>query len=485
MNGYVYLVGAGPGDEMLITKKAIDCLERADIVLYDRLLNPILLSYTKGTCELIYCGKMPKSHTMRQEMINARLLQFAKEGKIVVRLKGGDPSIFGRVGEEADTLAAANIPYEIVPGITSSIAASSYAGIPLTHRDYSNSVTLLTGHSKDPLTDHGEYNSSHSSDTIAYYMGIKNLPTICENLLQAGKKKDTPVAVIEWGTTGKQRVVTGTLATIVHNVENESISNPSMTIVGDVVSLRNRIAWKERKPLHNKKVLFASATNKESSIKQMLQESGAETYQIPTFKKKEYTLTSEQINKIFSVDRLVFCSAESVDILMQSCSKYHKDIRSLQAELQYMNLSIQEKLMQYGLLSKPAQISSNTTIYLGRNINRIAIIQEKVGTGSYIMTHEYKIDYRFDEIHSRMLSEFSWDSIVFEGRASIDTFLSEVKRLGFMHVLNLPFSYTDAPTLHYANKIGFHNVDHQLQEIIRGSDSVAVIDRKVCDPIKL
>ena len=156
-----------------LLQKAIECLKRADIVLYDRLLNPFFLSYTKQTCELMYCGKMPKNHIMRQEIINAHLLQFAKEGKIVVRLKGGDPSIFGRVGEEAETLAAANIPYEIVPGITSSIAASSYAGIPLTHRDYSNSVTLLTGHAKGPLTDHGKYNSSHNSDTIAYYMGIK------------------------------------------------------------------------------------------------------------------------------------------------------------------------------------------------------------------------------------------------------------------------------------------------------------------------
>ncbi|PEC22710.1 uroporphyrin-III C-methyltransferase [Bacillus cereus] len=473
MNGYVYLVGAGPGDEGLITKKAIDCLKRADIVLYDRLLNPTFLSYTKQTCELIYCGKMPENHTMRQEMINAHLLQFAKEGKTVVRLKGGDPSIFGRVGEEAETLAAANVPYEIVPGITSSIAASSYAGIPLTHRNYSNSVTLLTGHAKGPLTDHGKYNSSHNSDTIAYYMGIKNLPTICESLLQSGKKEDTPVAVIEWGTTGKQRVVTGTLSTIVHNVKTQNISNPSMTIVGDVVTLRNQIAWTEHKPLHGKKVLFASATNKESAIKQLLQECGAEIYQIPTFKKEKYTLTSEQINEIFSVDRLVFCSAESVEILMQSCSKHDKDIRSLQAELQYMNGATQEKLMQYGLLSKQAKFSSDTTVYLGRNINRIAFIQGKIGAGSYMMTHEYTIDHRFDEIHSRMLSEFSWDSIVFEGRASIDTFLSEIKRLGFTDILTLPFSYTDVPTLQYANKVGFHNVDHHLQEIVMKKDMVA------------
>lgn len=245
-----------------------------------------------------------------------------------------------------------------------------------------------------------------------------------------------------------------------------------MTIVGDVVSLRNQIAWKERKPLHGKKVLFASATNKESSIKQLLQESGAEIYQIPTFKKEEYALTSEQIHEIFKANRLVFCSAESVEILMQSCSKHHKDIRSLQAELQYMNGATQEKMMHYGLLSKQAIFSSDTTVYLGRNINRIAFIQEKIGAGSYMMTHEYKIDHRFDEIHSRMLSEFSWDSIVFEGRASIDTFLSEVKRLGFMHTLTLPFSYTDVPTLQYANKVGFQNVDHQLQEIVMKKDRV-------------
>ncbi|OUB29108.1 uroporphyrinogen-III C-methyltransferase [Bacillus thuringiensis serovar pirenaica] len=472
MNGYVYLVGAGPGDEGLITKKAIDCLDCADVVLYDRLLNPNLLSYTKTTCELIYCGKMPENHTMRQEMINTRLLQFAKEGKIVVRLKGGDPSIFGRGGEEAEILAAANIPYEIVPGITSSIAASSYAGIPLTHRNYSNSVTLLTGHAKGPLTDHGKYNSYHNSDTIAYYMGIKNLPTICENLLQTGKKDDTPVAIIEWGTTGKQRVVTGTLSTIVHNVKNENISNPSMTIVGDIVSLRKQIAWKERKPLHGKKVLFVSATNKTSLAKQNLQESGAEIYQIPSFKKEEYVLTFEQINEIFNVDRLVFCSSESVEILMRSCSKHQKDIRSLQAKLQYMNVATQEKFMQYGLLSKQAEFSSDTTVYLGRNINRIAFIQEKIGAGSYIMTHAYTIDHRFDEVHSRMLSEFSWDSIVFEGRASIDTFLSEIKRLGFIDILTLPFSYTDIPTLHYAKKVGFHNVDQQLQDMIMKKDMV-------------
>ncbi|MDZ4417046.1 uroporphyrin-III C-methyltransferase [Bacillus cereus] len=473
MNGYVYLVGAGPGDEGLITKKAIDCLGRADVVLYDRLLNPNLLSYTKTTCELIYCGKMPKNHTMRQEMINTHLLRFAKENKIVVRLKGGDPSIFGRGGEEAEILAAASVPYEIVPGITSSIAASTYAGIPLTHRDYSNSVTFLTGHSKGPISNHRNYSSLQNSDTVAFYMGIKNLPTICENLLQAGKKAGTPVAIIEWGTTGKQRVVTGTLSTIVHNVKSENISNPSMTIVGDVVSLRKQIAWRERKPLHGKKVLFASATNKESSIKQMLQECGAEIYQIPTFKKETHTLTFEQINEIFSVDRLVFCSTESVEILMQSCSTHHKDIRSLQAELQYMNGATQEKLMQYGLLSKQATFSSDTTVYLGRNMNRIAFIQEKMGTGSYSMTHEYTIDHRFDEIHSRMLSEFSWDSIVFEGRASIDTFLAEVKRPGFIDILTLPFSYTDVPTLNYANKVGFHNIDHQLQDIIMKKNMVA------------
>ncbi|ENQ3105451.1 uroporphyrin-III C-methyltransferase [Bacillus cereus] len=465
MNGYVYLVGAGPGDEGLITKKAIECLQKADIVLYDRLLNQNLLRYTKATCELVYCGKMPTNHIMRQEMINAHLLQSAKEGKIVVRLKGGDPSIFGRVGEEAAALAAENIPYEIVPGITSSIAASAYAGIPLTHRDYSNSVTLLTGHTKGPIQDHVNYNSLLNSDTVAFYMGIKNLPTICENLLQTGRKKDTPVAVIEWGTTGRQRVVTGTLSTIVDIVNKEHISNPSMTIVGDVVSLRKQIAWKERKPLHGKKVLLASSSNKTSKAEQQLQEAGAETYQIPTFKKRDYTLTQEQLREIFDAKRLVFCSADSVAILLQSCAQHRKDIRSLQGVLQHMNHAAEEALMKYGLFSEQASFSTKPTVYLGRNINRIAVIQEKIGAGSYIMTHEYQIDHRFDEIHTRMLSEFTWDSIVFEGRAAIDTFIAEVKRLGFMRIVNLPFSYTDEQTLQYANKIGLQNIDSELQAI--------------------
>ncbi|MBY0596455.1 uroporphyrin-III C-methyltransferase [Bacillus bingmayongensis] len=473
MNGYVYLVGAGPGDEGLITKKAIDCLKKADVVLYDRLLNQNLLRYTKPTCELVYCGKMPTNHIMRQEMINTHLIKSAKEGKIVVRLKGGDPSIFGRVGEEAAALAAEDILYEIVPGITSSIAASAYAGIPLTHRNYSNSVTLLTGHTKGAISDQVNYSALLNSDTIAFYMGVKNLPVICENLLQTGRKKDTPVAVIEWGTTGKQRVVTGTLSTIVDSVKKEHISNPSMTIVGEVVSLRKQIAWQEHKPLHGKKVLFASATNKTSILAQKLQTNGAEIYQIPTFKKREYQLTSDQLCEIFKAERLVFCSPESVAILLQSCEQHQKDIRSLQATLQHMNSATQKTLMQYGLLSESARFSTETTIYLGRNINRIAIIQEKIGAGSHILTHEYQIDYRFDEVHTCTLTEFTWDSIVFEGRAAIDTFITEVKRLGFMDILHLPFSYTDEPTLQYANKVGFHNIDHQLQAIIEEKEVVA------------
>lgn len=207
--------------------------------------------------------------------------------RLVIIGKGGDPSIFGRVGEEAAALAAENIPYEIVPGITSSIAASAYAGIPLTHRDYSNSVTLLTGHTKGPIQDHVNYNSLLNSDTVAFYMGIKNLPTICENLLQTGKKQDTPVAVIEWGTTGRQRVVTGTLSTIVDSVKKEHISNPSMTIVGDVVSLRKQIAWKEHKPLHEKK--FCSPLHQIKQVKQ------SKNYKKPEQKFIKFQLSKNEI----------------------------------------------------------------------------------------------------------------------------------------------------------------------------------------------
>ncbi|WP_216829524.1 uroporphyrinogen-III C-methyltransferase [Alkalihalobacterium elongatum] len=243
-SGKVYLVGAGPGDPKLITVRGLECIKTSDVIIYDRLANPSLLDYANVSAEFIYCGKLPKQHTLKQEQINELLVTKAKEGKVVTRLKGGDPCVFGRVGEEAEVLANYKIPYEIVPGVSSGIAAPAYAGIPVTHRDYGSSFAMITGHLQREENNEVKWSAlANGIDTIAFYMGVKNLPLICNQLILHGKKVSTPVAIIEWGTTEKQRIVVGTLETIEEKAKGASISHPAIILVGEIVALREKIKW--------------------------------------------------------------------------------------------------------------------------------------------------------------------------------------------------------------------------------------------------
>ncbi|MFJ8247642.1 uroporphyrinogen-III C-methyltransferase [Peribacillus asahii] len=242
--GKVYLVGAGPGDPDLITIKALKCIREADIILYDRLVNKCLLEEAKPDATLIYCGKLPNNHTMKQEAINALLVQCGKQDKVITRLKGGDPFVFGRGAEEAEALVENGIPFEIVPGITSGIAAPAYAGIPVTHREYGNSFAVITGHGvKGKPADINWEGLAKGVDTLVVYMGVGNLSYICQSLLNNGKSADTPIALVHWGTKAEQRTVTGTLSTIVEVVKEKKIENPSMIIIGEVVKVREKIAW--------------------------------------------------------------------------------------------------------------------------------------------------------------------------------------------------------------------------------------------------
>ncbi|MCR8855603.1 uroporphyrinogen-III C-methyltransferase [Lysinibacillus fusiformis] len=245
--GKVYIVGAGPGDVDLITVKGLRCIECADVILYDRLINKELLNYARQDAQLIFCGKLPQQHAMIQEHINQTLVSYAQQGLIVTRLKGGDPFVFGRGAEEAEVLAKHHIPFEIVPGITSGIAVPAYAGIPVTHRDLSSSFAMVTGHMQEGKDDAIRWESlAKGIDTIAIYMGVGNLPYIRQQLLKYGREEETPVAVIHWGTfAAKQRTVTGTLATIEEIVQTENIQNPSIILVGEVVALRETIQWFE------------------------------------------------------------------------------------------------------------------------------------------------------------------------------------------------------------------------------------------------
>ncbi len=245
MMGKVYLVGAGPGDPDLITVKGVKVLQQSDVILYDRLVNTELLAHVSEKADLIYCGKGPNQHSFTQEAINDLLYQFTSEGKVVSRLKGGDPFIFGRGGEEAAFLRANGIAFEIVPGITSGSAAPAYAGIPLTHRDYSSSVTFISGVNKSiEQTEKYWQHLAQGMDTLCIYMGVKNLPLICEKLIRYGRNADTPVALVHCGTTEQQQTVTGTLANIVGKAS--TVKNPAMIIIGEVVRLREQLHWFEQ-----------------------------------------------------------------------------------------------------------------------------------------------------------------------------------------------------------------------------------------------
>ncbi|PLS07127.1 uroporphyrinogen-III C-methyltransferase [Neobacillus cucumis] len=244
MVGKVYLVGAGPGDPDLITVKGLRCLKQADVILYDRLVNPELLNYAKEGAQLVYCGKLPNYHTMKQETINHFLVKYAKKGFQVVRLKGGDPFVFGRGGEEAEECVKHDVPFEVVPGITSGIAASAYAGIPVTHRNVSKSFAFITGHQAgDVAADHQWYHLANGVDTLCIYMGVSHLPTIIQQLIENGKSPDTPIALVHWGTLSDQQTVVGTLENIEDRVKEAAISNPSMIVIGEVVKLHNRLNW--------------------------------------------------------------------------------------------------------------------------------------------------------------------------------------------------------------------------------------------------
>ncbi|MGE4542760.1 MAG: uroporphyrinogen-III C-methyltransferase [Pedobacter sp.] len=316
--GIVYLVGAGPGDPGLLTVRGLQCLRRAEVVVYDYLANPQLLAEAPSAAERIYVGKTAGHHHLPQEQINALLVEKARQGKVVVRLKGGDPCLFGRGGEEACELAEAGMPFEIVPGVTAGFGAAIYAGIPLTHRDYTTSLGLITGH-EDPTKKVSSLDWSKLATgvgTLLFYMGMGNLATITRQLMAHGRSPETPVAVIRWGTTPRQQTVIGSLADIADKVQQARLGPPAIIVVGEVVELRKQLRWFDNRPLFGRRILVTRAAGQAGVLTDGLQAAGAEAICCPTLEivpPPDWQELDEALRQLPATNCLVLTSVNAAD----------------------------------------------------------------------------------------------------------------------------------------------------------------------------
>ncbi|MEW5768345.1 MAG: uroporphyrinogen-III C-methyltransferase [bacterium] len=332
--GKVYLVGAGPGDCGLITLKGVECLKQAEVVLYDHLVNPDLLSYVGAEAEVIYVGKEGGDHTLSQDEINNLMLKKVEEGKIIVRLKGGDPFLFGRGGEEAYTLARARADFEVVPGISSALAAPAYAGIPLTHRQFASSVAIITGHEDltKKISSLEWKKLATGPDTLVILMGITHLAEIVEKLTTYGRNPSTPIAIICWGTTPQQQVITGNLTNIVERAKFARISPPGVIVVGEVVTLRAWLNWLEQRPLFNRGILVTRAAAQAGTFKHLLESYGARVIEFPTIKivpPASFDGLEQALSRISDYHWLIFTSVNGVKFFFDRLWKKGLDLRAL------------------------------------------------------------------------------------------------------------------------------------------------------------
>lgn len=354
-NGMVYLVGAGPGDYKLISVKALECIQRADVLVYDRLADERLLSYARPETELIYVGKASSAHTMRQKDINQLLVAKAQEGRTVVRLKGGDPFVFGRGGEEALQLVENKIPFEVVPGITSAVAVPAYGGIPVTHRGIATSFAVITGH-EDPAKGESTIRWDKLStgvETLVFLMGVENLTHITAKLMEFGRCGHTPAAVIRWGTKPEQTVLVTTVQDAARDVERQGIKPPAIFIVGDVVRLRERLAWFDNKPLFGRTVLITRARAQASALSGALEELGARCIEAPAIKitePEDFAPLDEAVQRLKTYDWLIFTSVNGVDYFYRRLYEAGRDTRAL-AGLRIAAIGVQTagRLRHYGV----------------------------------------------------------------------------------------------------------------------------------------
>jgi len=409
--GKVYLVGAGPGDPGLITVKGMECIKKADVVIYDYLASPGLLKHARKNAEIIYVGKKGSNHTLPQEDINTLIVKKAGMGLIVTRLKGGDPFIFGRGAEEAEKLINAGVLFEVVPGVTSAIAAPAYAGIPLTHRDFTSTIAFVTGH-ENPEKEKSNINwgaLAKGIGTIVFLMGVKNLPNISKQLLSQGMNTDTPVALVQWGTTSRQMTVSGTLDNIVQRVKEAGLKSPAIIIVGKVVKLRETMKWFENRPLMGKKIVITRAREQASKLVELLSDLGAECLEYPTIKivpPDDWEPLDTAVKNLSSYDWLIFTSVNGVNFFFKRLFKNNMDVRALNnLRIASIGPATAKRLFDFGLKSDiiPESYRAESVIeaFAGEDVKGKKILLPRAKEARPILPVELrKMGAEIDEISS-------------------------------------------------------------------------------------
>ncbi|WP_124727075.1 uroporphyrinogen-III C-methyltransferase [Staphylospora marina] len=355
MNGKVVLVGAGPGDPGLMTVKGLEVIQKADVIVYDRLTSPLLLKHKNPGAELVYVGELPDRHALTQEEIHELLVQKAKEGKFVCRLKGDDPFFFGRGGEEAERCVEEGIPYEVVPGVTSAVAVPAYAGIPVTHRDFNASFVVIAGQDRAEKAETSVRWDliAAAHDTLVFPMEVGNLPYITEQLIKHGKSPETPVALICRGTRVEQETLTGTLADIAEKMRQTDFRSPAVIVVGEVVKLREKLAWFEKKPLFGKRILVTRARSQMSVLSEKIRELGGEPLEFPVIRitsPARQDLLDQALRCLGSYDWVIFTSANGVRRFFLRLRELGIDIRSMhKAKVAAIGPKTAEPLLERGI----------------------------------------------------------------------------------------------------------------------------------------
>lgn len=434
----VYIIGTGPGDEDLLTLKAVDTLNKCTAVLYDRLVSNNILNYLKEDCKIFYCGKEPGAHYKTQEEINDSLVKLAKEGHIVGRIKGGDPYVFGRGGEEVLALIDENIEFEVIPGVTSPISVLNYAGIPITQREMSQSFHIITGMTSGVLNINWEAIAKEKG-TLVFMMGLNNLGSIIENLLKYGKDENTKVAVVMRGTSSKQRKVVGTIKDIEKKVQDAKLQSPCIIVMGEVVSLNDKLNWYEKKPLFGLNICVTRSREQSSNLKKRLRELGSEVTEINSIKIEP---TKDNLNevkdKLSDYDHIIFSSVNGVNIFFDYIIENKIDLRAIKAKFSVVGKATRKALENRGIqafvmgrefvgegLFKALEphlrseekvlipCSSASREYLKNEIEKLGLIVDRIHTYN-IVCGEVKNERAFEEV----------DFILFTSPSTVNNMIS-------------------------------------------------------------